>query len=92
MSPDQYRTLSQVLLTAKNKRSVLLAPATERSEVCSPRSILDDRDAQGIKVAQITRFPSTLRDPFDLLECADFKAPIGALFPFDEESHQHRPL
>lgn len=82
VSPHEHRISIRVLV----HRSLQTA-----GQVLFERSIIDDRDAQGIVVSKHT-LALTLGDTLDLFDVVDLKASIGALFPLNQQGDQDSPL
>lgn len=60
-------------------------------EILLKRSVLDDRNSEGVVEAQHTLTPAA-RDSLDLFNVADLEAAIGTFFALDQQGHQHGPL
>lgn len=60
-------------------------------EILLERSVLNNRDPEGVVEAQHTLTPAA-RDSLDLFNVADLEAAIGTLLTLDQQSHQHGPL
>lgn len=60
-------------------------------EILLERSVLDDRNLEGVEEAQHA-LPLASRNTLDLLNVADLEASVGTLLALDQERHQHGPL
>lgn len=56
------------------------------------RRVLDNRDAQPLKVAEIALFTPALWNSLDLLNLFDLKASVAAKVALDEEGDENGPL